>query len=918
MSVTSPTEETSLPPVDHLQTLGWTINEGLNFSQFGKLYALKLPSIWVEQLYALSKVDHTPPIVSLYCALGVCAPSVIHIFRDSFSFSPSKRPPYWLVALDDVVPIPEFWRIIQVWLRENYGDQIARAVSAQMQPAVEQLEWQEIDLQEEPFEITAAILPHLVAHWLVRNQFQLGLTDSLGNSEYWNLVVASSPKETEATLVTWHPEDFSYPDSNQRAKYSYYLRFTLAPPDGQTPALLLFKAGRRRYVTRPLIDITSSDNNSNPRILLPKGKDSSVFLAVRELEWLSSATDRARETTLVRLTLTRHESLLWKGRVNQILTALSSRVQIPEPADFLSSPISHAPRLLMLHSSRFGSYAVKSGIEAADRYELFERLSAAMPVGMVPAPSINKVNTQAKSKKRLRGVNQIPGDRGTYHIRFASPSNPELVTALQEILTSKKIKGNLSLLNDQEWEFTNCLGERVLIQINEQALPLEHIASLDLQGQYSKAAIAAATQSRAALIEADLREHGTSDSIRQGAIVELLDYRKLARRVRSTDPKSSIRWGYAYSGQVLQFITPPDTLIDIEAFQPTDPNNEKQKKKYKHKQKQLESQHKKEQKKRINSVLDLLRQISFPLGIPFYNGFYHTELPDQLDIFGIYIIRVNARNYAESKVTIPVVAHIPANTFCSEVRVFLPGSSGPEEMSYYDSMSAIARLERQHSLECNEEQIRNFVECVFRDFEMKHPALVLFNNQNVQKDLPHLVEVPDDSTNNVWHQGRCLPVRQPELLRVARLRYSTDGLVGDVCPTSGFNRYSGLYHNPQFSNAYFSIGSSPRSAIRPAGARVRDRITKPGWNQSALEISWLCLQSGDNAEDWSLAVHRLRESSPFLDAEVVTSLPQPLHPLEKLKDYVSRLDFERMEDESEVALDMEEDNSQEDVQLSLF
>ncbi|MBW4694202.1 MAG: DUF3962 domain-containing protein [Lyngbya sp. HA4199-MV5] len=917
MNAASPTEEIPLPFVDRLQPLGWTINKSFDYSQLGKLYTLQLPSVWVDQLRSLSEVDHTPAVVSLYCALGVCAPSVVHIFRGSFSPNPARRPPYWLVALDDVVPVPELWRIIQVWLRQNYGDQIARTVATQMQPAVEQLEWREIRLQEEPVEILSAILPHLIARWLVRNGFQLGLTDKLGHSEYWNLVVASSPMETEATLVTWHPNDFSHSESSQRAKYSYYLRFTFAPANGKTPTLLLFKAGRRRYMTRSLID-SASGPSATPRVLLPKGQDSSVFLAVRELEWLSSPTDRERETTLVRLSLAHHESLLWKGRVNQILTALSSQVQIPDPCDFLNSPIAHAPRLLMLHSSRFGSYLVKTGIEAADRYELFERLSVAMPSGMVPAPSIDKVNTQSKNKKRLRGADQIPGDRGIYRIQLASSTNSELVTALQEILTASKVKGHLSLLSDHEWEFINRLGERVSIQIDKQPLPREHIAALDLQGTYSKANIAAATQSRATRIEADLRRADMGSITCQGAIVELLDYRKLARRIRSTDPKPSIRWGYAYNGQVLQFITPTEPLIDVEAFRPTDPNNEKQNKTYRRKQKQLESQQKKEQGKCVNSILDLLRQLSFPLGIPFYNGFHHTLLPNQLDIFGIYVIRVNARNHAESKVVIPVIAHVPAATFCSEVRVFLPSDSGPQEMSYYDSMSAIARLERQHSLDWNDDQIRNFVDCVFRDLELQHPALVLFNNQNIQKDLPHLVEMPDDPTNNSWHQGLRLPVQNPQLLRVARLRYSTDGLVGDVCPTAGFNRFSGLYHNSQFSDAYFSIGRSPRSAMRPAGARVRDRITKPGWNQSALEISWLCLQPEDKPEDWSLAVHRLRESSPFLNSEIVTSLPQPLHPLEKLKDYVSRLDFERLEDDGEMLLEVEEDDHQEGVQLNLF
>ncbi|HEY9632680.1 MAG TPA: RNaseH domain-containing protein [Coleofasciculaceae cyanobacterium] len=63
------------------------------------------------------------------------------------------------------------------------------------------------------------------------------------------------------------------------------------------------------------------------------------------------------------------------------------------------------------------------------------------------------------------------------------------------------------------------------------------------------------------------------------------------------------------------------------------------------------------------------------------------------------------------------------------------------------------------------------------------------------------------------------------------------------------------------------IGRSPQSAQRPTNARQRERVEKPGWNQPALEITWLCLQPEDSAREWTLVVHRLREASPFIDKE---------------------------------------------------
>lgn len=221
------------------------------------------------------------------------------------------------------------------------------------------------------------------------------------------------------------------------------------------------------------------------------------------------------------------------------------------------------------------------------------------------------------------------------------------------------------------------------------------------------------------------------------------------------------------------------------------------------------------------------------------------------------------------------------------------------------------------------EHIQNFVGCVFRDLDMAGPALLLLSDQNLRKDLPQLVQLPSTppkAEDNPWRLSKILPIQQPNNFRVARLRSSSEGVVGDVCPLSQFNRYSGIYYNPDFSDAFFCVGRSPRSAQRPTNARQRNRVTKPGWNQSALEINWLCLQPNDVLEEWTLVVHRLREASPFIspDAEIVTALPQPLHAAKQLSSYMSRLEIEDEVSDDEDDLELEETEEPEFEQLSLF
>ncbi len=899
----SNTERTRLPSIDELQPLGWVIDESFDPATLGSVHALRIPPVWVDNIRSLGDADSTPPIVGLYAVLRAAVPDAFYAFPNSFAGEPDKRPTYWLLSFSNsLITINGLWDIIKVWMRENYDLSVVRSVAQQMESVLEQMEWEPIDLGASP-EILQIVLPHLVARHLVRRGFQLGLSDGSGSPQYWQLVTALSSRtaESAAVLVTWPPVSYQ-----STAQYSYYLRFQVVPPEGKTPMLLLLKAGIRRYMMRPL----ATQNGGSVRIALPYKQRSSVYFAVQEMPWLTGRQQSAieRETTLIPLSLVRYSNLSWQGKINQVFSSLVSSQVLPEPLEFLTNPSEFRTQLLITYRTKFGSYSVKAGLEAADRYEVYERLTQALPHNIIPAPPIQKIEVAHLKKKRFSksatsgGIGEI---KGSYRLRLSTNSPDVFSQALQEFLCGDTVKGNLDNQGDGKFIFTNRLGDCYLLEIDATPLPFKHSATLALGNSTSGSDISAATQQRASMIARELRNAPPAPKECRGVLIEMLNYREMKGKQRLLNPKLSVRWGYARSSWASQFFTPLQATSDTPEWEQLAPG---------------------ERSRCQNALLDLLRQLSFPLGLPFYTGFYQTNLPNQIDIYGIYIIRLNARRKGESKVILPVVVRIPASDSCSELLVCLPGEAGPQWMSYHDALLQLASIDEGGMPSYEAEQIQNFVECVFRDLDMAEPALLLLSEQNLKKFLPQLVQLPATSPqaeDNPWLLGKILPVQQPKNLRVARLRSSSEGLVGDVCPLSQFNRYSGIYHNPSLSDAFFSVGKSPRSAQRPTNARQRSRVTKAGWNQSALEISWLCLQPDDVLQEWTLVVHRLRESSPFIssESEIVTAFPQPIHAAKQLSDYISRLEVENEVSEDENTLELEEAEETDEpefVQLSLF
>src|SRR5579883_2238591 len=82
--------------IDELQPLSWDILNVPEAVRF--VYALRLPSHWIDTIKSLTPVDDVPPVRSLHAVLQVLAPEILYFFPSSFAGNPAHRPPYWLLA----------------------------------------------------------------------------------------------------------------------------------------------------------------------------------------------------------------------------------------------------------------------------------------------------------------------------------------------------------------------------------------------------------------------------------------------------------------------------------------------------------------------------------------------------------------------------------------------------------------------------------------------------------------------------------------------------------------------------------------------------------------------------------------------------------------------------------------------------
>ncbi len=263
-------------------------------------------------------------------------------------------------------------------------------------------------------------------------------------------------------------------------------------------------------------------------------------------------------------------------------------------------------------------------------------------------------------------------------------------------------------------------------------------------------------------------------------------------------------------------------------------------------------------------------------------GFKRMSLPDQLDVAALYLVDMNARNRAERKVMPPGHAG-PLRSI--EWRVCLPSARRPQWLSYYNAELALRDIKAEFDYADFDyaDKVKSFYREALVGLPVERPTLLMVSEQNVGRFWPVLNSAAVDSIGDALDD--VIPANCS--WRIARIRLSDDGTVPLISPLRGFGRFAGLYYQPTFQGVFYSIQDRPLSAKGRNGVRQINRWRNLGYNPSTIEIAMIRLLAGDVPEEWAYVVHRLRQESSHTD--VATRLPQPLHSVWKMKEYVMRL-----------------------------
>lgn len=813
--------------IQELQPLAWEIEaipEALS-----KVYVLRLPEHWRRGVRDLPEQEHLPPIISLYMALNAVAPEILCFFPHAFASDPSYRPPYWL-ASETLLPTERFLLAIQAWLLGIYGSQRGGAVLRSFQAS--DLTWEELDLRSAPPGAVENVLPGLVVRWLAKQQYELQLSNQDKHVFHWPIRV-SPAHGTDAEMVTWPPQEVT--DHSSAYLYSYYLRLRLASPPGSAEWSLLCQPGIRRWVSRPL---THTNGNGRTYVNLAWGRRKAVYVACPNVRWLSQVPD---EFSLLRLDLLYRSNVNWAGNLPIALESLVD-LNLPDPLNLLSHPEEFAPRLLILHDSLTQPrHAVGLGIEAADRWEVFNQLSDALP------DEFHRMSfwSRLKSPQRLERSYAAESTRHAIAPAVRRAALAKLPPTRLELHCSDPdrweqwIRAELGLTRTSRSE---------TLQIVRRQLPPDIVELLPPDATESGEAHVAAERLRARRIQQSLARE---DKVQTGVLLEMANFQELYahnQREARRDPKQAVRWGLARTGRVTQFIRPESQSADDY---------------------ELRVRH---------GLWDLLRQLDFHFNPP-YTGFRRTSLPTALDLVGLRQIRLNALRRGERAVTLPLVAYMPADQVV--LRVCLPGEGGPHWQPYHTALLEAVDFGGGYQ---HPGQVRDFFVRALENLPWANPTLLLLDGQNLRCALP---ELKDKELNLDAFGLEGIPPQGKDLVRVARLRYSADGGVPLVCPTHSFGRYSGIYNHARFPQVFYSIQERPLSAKRANGLRQIDAWRRHSWNPSTVEVVMAQLQPNDVPAEWAWVVHRLRQEAT--QSEAATLLPEPLHSMAKFDEYVMRV-----------------------------
>lgn len=805
-----------------MQPLGWTIHRDLP-DEVRYVPVLRMPEVvkygLITHTKALKGENRTPPVTSLYNMLTTFAPEILAFAPIGELLYGGEIDPHWMYVYPDTQSTfkPErLTTLIRSWLKATLGD-VAGERQADQWFAAPNWQWDTIDLNCASFEMRKRLLPALIARTLTKQHFQLPMMQREDHTSFDVLLAPLMEMQQYAQLIT-HPQE------RKGDRYAFVLKLWLGLlPENQE--ILMQRVVLRRYMTRPMID--------GKRIDLPFRRGNSIYWR-RSSGYLSTAP---HTDVYTRLTLKRNyggiDNVQWVGKQSQVLNALHLGEALPEIEALLCDPHAYQPDLLIVKSTQHrGEHEVEPGVWSNDHRGVFRAVTPLITAFATPLITLQRVEPTVK---RYRTSSQRPIEQATADVRYKAlqllphPLRIELYADNPDLIKAA-ILHEVGILNPSTDE------------LRREPLRVLHEGRLLLEIEQSKVAlsdplVAKSWRERESAIKAKRRTIKNSLKVASsptGAIIRLDRYRK----DKTHDPYEAIRYGLCDTGRVSQFISTGGEKSYALRLR--------------------------------NGVRDLLRTMGFRLN-PVYRKMKNSALPDQLDIFGLWIIQLNARRTGEKTVMLPLVIHALSS---GATHIYLPGKSGvPVKYdSLYDGIMAASTSEREYENDQPQGVVRFFRESLKIAYNGRD-ALLLFWGQNVRR-----VFITDDVLTALFPDGA-------GRMRVARLFHSQDDDAPMCVPPTPFSKYSGVY---QFTDDPFLMVS-----LHDVGARkvIRDAykfiaLQNPAVNPATLMIRMINLQAEDDPSEWGWVVHQLRSESSHTN--IATRLPQPLHDATAIHKYLWR------------------------------
>ncbi|MBN2233677.1 MAG: DUF3962 domain-containing protein [Opitutales bacterium] len=674
----------------------------------------------------------------------------------------------------------------------------------------------------------------LIPHWAASR-----ITDPAQCFEYGGQIlrfrrVASSPGSGPVEVVSWPALSGGIDKDTGKPShfYSILLTFSLQTRPFESLPHLHMSVGVRRWLSRPVRKKYIPTNTSVDILAhVPwiQGMALSPAFAVANLRGKRYVESEGKPVD-------------WDNQLPALLTSLGALQTLPDPKALLASPLEflqedRGPVFAVRYDHAFGgNHFVNPGSVPLFNDSLSRQIDALLAPVWVRESPFPKIKPSGKAWRMVKRT-LPPQGAAELHVECYTARSfirKALLKAVADITGNSPIPSYEDTL---DWN-----GNRIHIHNGTRDpsrwMLMESLVIPDEKGKNHSTKVQLAESGRIQEIARMLPPVHDQLTL---ALIQIGDRESYLEKGIS-DPKASMREGFARTGRLTQFITPDEKGIEHRS---------------------------------MKAFLDALRQAGFAHPISRVGDSDH---PSQWNQVGLYQFRIKDRSAGRRPVRfLPVFVALGSDSD-STPQVYLPEWGW---MSYPRALLALASkktpaLDRNAVLPWLQNAITNQI-------VPSGPSLLFVEAQNIRSIWPWL---QDPRIGSAHPFGGPSGLDDLRILRVrTHVANETPDAYGSNEGHSGIGRPSGVFVlNP--GRVYASFAMRP-DAMNTTSLKA-DPVTKPTgnrWNPNLYEFTLARLEPGDCPDTLALWAHHLRSQSLQYHGDD-TALPLPLHLAKGMQEYL--------------------------------